>query len=429
MESERSFSSLVKNREKLLADAFFICCLAVAFFLPFSVRGTTKSILLLCIIWTLQNNFKNILHQLKTNGFVWLFISLYLFSATALYYTENVKMGLWELEKAFCMLLFPVLFSSIKPLPLKRVHAIVMVFTGANLMFGMMCLTLAVYTYLTEGQRLFFYFDLVTQAFPSHPTYFSMYLIFSLIALVVFYRRTKQHRVIENILMVLFFCYVTVLIYLLSVRFIIILYTLSIIVIIVVYTIRSRRTVVGIVTLIFFIGAVAIIISKNDNLKERLAQLKDSYSYKMSPETMEGYNGLTTRLAQWECSVIIIKTSPVFGIGPGDVQDQLQQAYKDNFLKYSYRDRLNAHSQYFQTTMGLGIVGLAILLTSFGVSLYYAYRNKNTLHVLFIILFAICCITESMLFVQKGIVFFSFFNALFFFQWHADSTEKQVKLS
>jgi len=56
-----------------------------------------------------------------------------------------------------------------------------------------------------------------------------------------------------------------------------------------------------------------------------------------------------------------------------------------------------------------------------------AFRNQNILHLMFIALFALLCVTESALEVQKGIAFFSLFNSLFLFQYsyvHAHQFKK-----
>ena len=176
--------------------------------------------------------------------------------------------------------------------------------------------------------------------------------------------------------------------------------------------IKSRSVVLGGVLMIGFFLLVFFLINGNSNLRERIIQLKD-YKYELSQNHVEGYNGLTTRLAQWEASMPIIKEYPIFGVGVGDVQDKLQETYKRHFLKYSYLERFNAHNEYVQTMLGLGFIGLIIFLFALLYPFIQAYRKREVVYMCFIALFAYCCITESALHVQKGIVFYSFFNSLF----------------
>ncbi|MBK7816791.1 MAG: O-antigen ligase family protein [Sphingobacteriaceae bacterium] len=163
-----------------------------------------------------------------------------------------------------------------------------------------------------------------------------------------------------------------------------------------------------------FAGLVYFAISKNTVLKARLMQIKENHKYEFSELNI--YNGFTTRLAQWECSYIIIKKQPLFGVGIGDTQDELQVEYKKNFLHYSFKDKFNAHNQYFQTTLGLGLVGLVTLVSTLLVAVIVAYRRRNFLYLAFIIIFSACCLTESTLCTQYGVVFYAFFNSFFAFK-------------
>jgi len=244
-----------------------------------------------------------------------------------------------------------------------------------------------------------------------------MYILFSLVSI---YYLNKEKAANNNwynsktiITIIVFFFFIQI--FLLSVRFIFIIFTIAVITGIFIYIFKTKDIKLGLFLLVAFSIMVYFSLKNNAILRERLLQFKDNYTYELSENTMEGYNGLTTRLAQWESSLSIIKQSPLLGVGPGDVQDELQTVYKKNFLKYSYRDRLNAHNQYFQTCLGLGLVGLSVLLAGLFIPGFMAWKEGNVISISFIIIFAICCMTESMLYVQKGIVFYSFFNSLFSF--------------
>ena len=176
-----------------------------------------------------------------------------------------------------------------------------------------------------------------------------------------------------------------------------------------------------------FILLIFLALKNNDVLKEKVFQIFENYEYELSKDHIEGYNGLTTRLAQWESSLSIIGDHPLFGVAPADVQEKLQEVYLKNYLLYSFRNRFNAHSQYFQTTLGLGLIGLAVFFASLIIPAWIALRSKNLLYLGFLILFSFCCITESMLYVQKGIVFYSFFTSLFLLQMMKLPEERKTK--
>jgi O-antigen ligase len=69
-----------------------------------------------------------------------------------------------------------------------------------------------------------------------------------------------------------------------------------------------------------------------------------------------------------------------------------------------------------QETLAYGIIGLLAFIACLLVPLllYYGDANKQ-LYVLFLLSFFIICLTESILEISKGIVFYSFFNSIFAF--------------
>lgn len=413
--SRNYFKSFSKTDDQIISTVFVLCCAFVAVALPFSIRFTSKAILLLSAVWLFHVNRKDLMASLKNRWFL-LYVVPCMLLLVSLLYTEDIKSGLWELEKATPLLVLPFLLCSVRPFKLHETQFILRSFIFSNLLFGICVLSYATYRYATEGVNLYHNFDLV-RIFESHPTYYSMYVLFSMAALFYLHKEGVRRTIVEKnkLLIGLITVFFSILIFLSSIRFIFLIYVLGCIVLVCVYTIKTKNIKKGIVLFLGLFALVSIVLSTNSILRERFIQVQESYRYQLSPETQEGYNGFTTRLAQWESSRSIIAEAPIFGVGPGDVQARLQEAYKKNFLKYSYRDRLNAHNQYIQTTLGLGIVGLLAFLATLILPAILAIRRRNYIALIFLILFSTCCITESMLYVHKGIVFFSFFSSLFTF--------------
>jgi len=129
------------------------------------------------------------------------------------------------------------------------------------------------------------------------------------------------------------------------------------------------------------------------------------------------WGGKALRVAIWKCSADILKDQLLIGVGTGDVQDSLQQAYENRkFYFASKYNRYNAHNEYLQITLANGLPGLLILLSCIGYPLFH-YRKKfsgNT-YLLFLLLFIFAAVSESILEVNKGIIWYSFFNSIFAF--------------
>lgn len=118
--------------------------------------------------------------------------------------------------------------------------------------------------------------------------------------------------------------------------------------------------------------------------------------------------GTSFRLAKWESAQRLWEKMPVQGYGIGDVQKQLNGQYEADH--HPQLRNYNAHNQYFQTALGLGVPGLILLV----MLLFYPLFPKppGFFPLCFCLLFALCIFTESMLEVQKGVLFFSFFSGL-----------------
>ncbi len=130
-----------------------------------------------------------------------------------------------------------------------------------------------------------------------------------------------------------------------------------------------------------------------------------------------GWGGKTIRLAIWECSLDILKEHWLTGVGIGNSQDELQKAYeKRKFYFASRYNKYNAHNQYIQQAIASGVLGLVVFLACIFIPLFRFIRQKDKLfYTLFLLCFAFICITESVLEISKGVIWYSFFNSIFVF--------------
>jgi O-antigen ligase len=116
----------------------------------------------------------------------------------------------------------------------------------------------------------------------------------------------------------------------------------------------------------------------------------------------------------WKDSWELIKENPVFGVGTGDIKDKLKQKYTDERFFYGAENRFNPHNQFLHTGVALGFMGFIILVLLLTVPAAWAGKDKNYLFVSLCVIIAFNCMTESVLEVQKGVLFFSLFGLLLF---------------
>ena len=126
-------------------------------------------------------------------------------------------------------------------------------------------------------------------------------------------------------------------------------------------------------------------------------------------------NSFNIRVGIYQCGTSIIKEHWLWGIGPGNVQEELNNCY-NNISKAVYDQKnYNTHNQFLDYWAGLGIAGPLFLLLILTYTSIRNYRIKNPVVLCISLLFLIAMLTENMLTRQNGIVAFAYFTSLYFF--------------
>jgi O-antigen ligase len=89
--------------------------------------------------------------------------------------------------------------------------------------------------------------------------------------------------------------------------------------------------------------------------------------------------------------------------------------YKERGMKGAFEHQLNAHNEYYQVFISLGIIGFILLLVTLYFPFIFAFRTGNTIYLLFLLIVVLNFLTESMFETQAGVMFYAFFNSLLCF--------------
>jgi len=111
----------------------------------------------------------------------------------------------------------------------------------------------------------------------------------------------------------------------------------------------------------------------------------------------------------WNECIQITKDNFLVGVGVSKANEKLYKTYDENGLTGAYEKKLNAHNQFFQTIIGLGIVGFSILFYLTVGVVFHAVRSKNHILLFFGLLITLNFLVESMLQTSAGNVFYVFF--------------------
>jgi O-antigen ligase len=164
------------------------------------------------------------------------------------------------------------------------------------------------------------------------------------------------------------------------------------------------------------------------SINQRWKEIVDEQSFYRSgnPQDPRAFpDSKTARLRIWSSGWEIVKSNWPFGVGTGDSQSALQSSYTKKNYVFAIFNNCDAHNQYLEETIAFGLPGLFIfllcLVLPFG---YVLYSKDHSLYLVFLLLFAVICLSESILQLNKGIIWYSFFNSLFAFGGSTDNYKK-----
>lgn len=314
--------------------------------------------------------------------------------------SQNKQEGLTGVETKLSFLAFPyfLFLFNINDSIVKR--SVIAFVTGCFFAL-MICIVRATYIYLTGGGNEFFYnlFSVLI-----HAGYFSMYMLFCILIVAFVYPKwfgkDKWVSIISYFLILSFLTGI----FLCASK---IGYIAAVIILIIAPIIRFKHKLnlkifgVSMVVLLTFFFVLLKVFPKPF---ERLSNVFTT----LSAENIDKTSGESTavRILIWHESMEIVKSNFWIGVGTGDANDVLQNRYRENGLTGALEHNLNAHNQFFQTTIALGIVGfLALFVLTIGV-LIYAFIKKQTLLILFSLIIILNFLVESMLQTQSGNLFF-----------------------
>jgi len=361
------------------------------------------------VLWTFVSFFNINKADLKEgflNRNLWLLYIFFFITCISAAFSENKAEALFSIEIKLSFILFPYFFYCFKWPPQVVKKCLVAFVSGC--FFASMFLIARATVYAFNGQPEYFFYTLFS--YFIHASVFSMYLTLAIAVIFIYYSNWFRSQKKYLYVSVFFTSVFIVTIFLCSSKLGII--SLFIIIpVLFLYKWKSffnfKKTallIVGIVVLFFF--AIKLFPESLDRLKSVTDLSMDNIDKTSSEST-------TVRVLIWEQCFNLIRENFLFGVNVGDANDALYKAYKENGLTGALGHKLNAHNQFFQTFIGLGIFGFLSLLTiTFG-QFIKGIAKKNIMLLVFSLLIILNFLVESMLQASAGTLFFVFFFCLF----------------
>ena len=410
-------------RQKIHAAVFYYGLLLLAVAIPFRPSLVNILIIVLSANWLLEGDYARKFQLIRQRPFILLFVGFYLLHVVGLLYSANADAGWFNLEKKLTLLIFPlVIGASVHGVDRKWLNRILASFVAAAILYSLISIGHGLYSWNADGTTTYLFGEELTSWGGLQSIYFGIYVSFAagvLITWLLTFGLTRMQMFFVISAIAYFFVFMLIM----SARMGALSFGLIVGIGGFYYALRN-----GILKW-FFTAAIVLaaigtaIVFKVDYLRERITSLIETKFY-FDPEENNA-NGLTLRLVKWQCSLEGISSSPVIGVGTGDMQDVLQVCYNEkNFWGRVYE--FNSHDQYLQTALGLGIIGMLWLLACLFWMARAAFITKDYLTICFVLSIAMAFLTESVLERKQGVVFYAFFGALLMMY---NASQKQQKLS
>lgn len=161
----------------------------------------------------------------------------------------------------------------------------------------------------------------------------------------------------------------------------------------------------------FTLGAGQLLPGHDNRLASTLENVSDVVASDDGASDDEADITPDARLDILKSTVGLAMERPLTGFGASRYRAAIVQRFEDDGFDYGVKSGFNAHNQYVETMLSVGVVGLLFLLAFLLVPIWQAWRGRRYLFpvLLLIAVFGFNLLFESMLERQMGLLFICFF--------------------
>lgn len=365
------------------------------------------------IIFFSEKNYK-LINKKDFLNFIVLssYFSAYLIS---FFFVEEKKDILELLEKNLSFLVFPLFFIfNRKSIHQSTLNRSLLFFITSNILLALFIWYKIIEIGLTKVFNQDNYYNpIIRNTFSviseMHLPYIGMLFIFS--SLVLLYNIIKYERRKG----MLFLNLIGIIILLFSVfsfasRMALFLFFL-IAIIMILKEINFKKKVIFLILSFILISPVFFI----PTIKNRISDLKTTKL--ILPQKGQASAEVNFRYGIYNCTWKLLKENWLLGVGATNVQNKLDECYSCYTYENEYDDfknkTYNTHNQFADTILKYGVFGIIFFM----VFLFWGIKNKNYYYWIFLFIILFSMITENIFNRQVGIVFFNFFNTMFFINY------------
>ena len=393
---------------------FFVLTMALFFILPTYKKLAPVIVVLMVLNWIAEGNFRNKFSALFSDN--WTFPVMFILSV--LFYGLHVIWHLYdpsttnhynELEMKLSFLAFPVLLLPVYSLRFKAGNGkwFLLAYTGGAFISSAYCLIQSLLKYMSTGDPSMMYY--LNFSVLEHPTYYAMYMITAILIIInLLYREwTNLNRVIRVVLIAIIPWFL-LMVLLSNSRAAILALALVVLFLTIFMIFKTRKYVAGIILIVLMIAGGFSSKYLMPHVYDRFNMGIGEVLNAKSMDDIEHWNGTTLRVQIYYCSFELVEENFWIGVGPNKVSENLMDKYKAYKFRHAVERGYNAHNQFLQVFIGLGLIGFIIFMAILLIPFIYAIRQGDFMQMAFILMLLVLFMFESMLQQQAGIMFILF---------------------
>lgn len=318
---------------------------------------------------------------------------------------ENIHIGFRSIEAQFGLFLFPLVLSA---LPINKPF-ILRIIKGSFVGLLVYIVFVLLINFQDSNNASFFLSIIDILKREVHRTYLSLYLVFfSSVLTVHYFNKGKTIQKIKGLSIL-----ITSLAVILLVESRIALVAFVILTLFFLRLLKNKYH--KVVLLLFSLGFLLVfsfaIMPNTSRGKIFIEKYKKVFNH---DEHYKPYH-FDHRLGVWESATDVFLNNFLFGVGTGDLSQELVMACKKDKLPKSLHFT-DPHNQYFNVLLKHGVLGFVFWSFSLGVFIFNAIKTKYLYYQLFLVTILVYFTIESILIRQIGVVFYAIFNSLFYIE-------------
>jgi O-antigen ligase len=338
-----------------------------------------------------------------------------------LIHSDDIDFGIEDIGMKMSLLLVPIFFS------IARLNVRLRQLIGLYLL-GLIISWLVFYGY-AAGRSIYYpennnwgYFQESYLSFNMHRSYYATYnAIGSLFATILLFRTRNW----KYLLLILLAAATTILTFSKAGVLILIILIVPLLYFLLTRYLKRLYAAFGMITISVILVSS---INFNQGLKDRFQQMFDKVS-NVQTEQNTSVESNTSRLIMWSTSLIIFKENLAIGVGTGDVQYAMNDKNMELGNTGVAKENYNAHNQYLNTAVQLGLMGLLPLLMIIMSSILLSIQKRSLVLLMMTLAFAATFSFESFLETQAGIVPVTLFLSIFAVKSLETNNSKNTKVS